>query len=357
MDDAHFTDGIDTPERLVLGLGAEQLAVVVCGALAAYAITRSPLPPAVAVPVALSVAASAAALGWLQLAGRPSLEWALFCARFAVRPREGSLLFTTPALAPPKRAAPTPDEDVAAQPSEVIPLFRTAEPRARSCRRVVLFSCKGGVGRTTLAVELALRIAADGRLRVALVDLDSRGPSVGIRLGVPRPAPGRVPQDGLARPVRVVLRGGLTVLPWVLEPGNSLPNPGATAALYERLALDGFDVVITDIAAGLGQPADTALDLAGEVLLVVVPSVTGAWDAYRSAALLRTRDGHRPVSLVVNRAGRGVDMAEVVADLRLPVAEVPEDIALSDLDPGAGGVAAAAAALDRLAAALVTRAR
>src|SRR5580704_917673 len=89
MDQIEFADGFDTPDTVAFGLGAGQLAVVMVGALAAYSLVRSPLPPAIADPVAAVLAVVAAGLGWSRIAGRPALDWAVFAVRFWIRPRHG----------------------------------------------------------------------------------------------------------------------------------------------------------------------------------------------------------------------------------------------------------------------------
>ena len=82
MDQIEFADGFDRPDMVAFGLGAGQLAVVMVGALAAYALVRSPWPPAVVDPLAALIAVVAAGLGWLRVAGRPALDWAVFAGLF-----------------------------------------------------------------------------------------------------------------------------------------------------------------------------------------------------------------------------------------------------------------------------------
>src|ERR1700730_13141394 len=95
VEEVQFADGLDAPDRLAFGLGAGQLMIVVGGALLAYALMRSSLPASVSAPAALALGAVAAALGWLRLAGRPALDWAIFVCRYATQPRSGFLHFHT----------------------------------------------------------------------------------------------------------------------------------------------------------------------------------------------------------------------------------------------------------------------
>src|SRR5579872_4932229 len=235
MDQIEFADGFDRPDTLAFGLGAGQLAVVMVGALAAYSLARSPLPPPIADPVAVVIAIGAAGLGWLKVAGRPVLDWAVFAVLFWMRPRHGSTqmkgspatprddvsttaqrrvrtglpdaVLTAQADRVPVTPSHAPAEDPRAVPSAaIVELFGTrapsplVQPKTRStvlqglrrdgARRVTFFSLRGGTGRSTLATELACLLASSrsdehAAPRVALVDLDLRSPTVGIRLGTP----------------------------------------------------------------------------------------------------------------------------------------------------------------------------
>jgi MinD-like ATPase involved in chromosome partitioning or flagellar assembly len=244
MDQIEFADGFDRPDTLAFGLGSGQLAVVMAGALAAYSLVRSPLPPGIADPVAVVMAAAAAGLGWVRVAGRPALDWAVFAGLFWMRPRRGVTQWAlatatlsdgasaeespaapairlfgrrsggqTPSSTPPgdqpsgdRRPTPTPgptDPAGAAASTDAAPAQTARSPlgpnilptlrpptRAGGARRVTFFSLRGGTGRSTLATELACLIASSESADhpaplVALVDLDLRSPSVAIRLGTP----------------------------------------------------------------------------------------------------------------------------------------------------------------------------
>jgi hypothetical protein len=205
MDQIEFADGFDRPDTLAFGLGAGQLAVVMVGALAAYSLVRSPLPPAVVDPIAVAIALAAAGLGWLRVAGRPALDWAVFAGLFWMRPRRGTtrweLAAATPAdgssdgeggrsrvlelfgkpqassgTPPGDRgkcdtdAAPPPDTPpgdgrksdpaaAASSPSPADPNRVILRPKSRAdgARRVTFFSLRGGTGRSTLATESVTR--------------------------------------------------------------------------------------------------------------------------------------------------------------------------------------------------------
>jgi MinD-like ATPase involved in chromosome partitioning or flagellar assembly len=355
-DGVQFADGIDTPDRLAFGLSAGQLAVVVMGVLAAYAIARSSLPSSVRIPLAMFVLVAASGLGWLRIAGRPALEWALFSARFVFRAREGALLVTPDPAAPGAFAqrAPLPttpaysEGDGSAGTGAVLRLFEPARAssEAQRARRVVFFSLKGGVGRTTLSVELACWLAAYGErwpigeriatpLRVGLVDLDARSPSVAARLGIPQPvgvprhAERRDPAGALG--VRVIHRSGVQVITPVAHDPQFLGDGAHAHNLLADLDEDRFDVVVIDVAAELVGAAAIALQQADDILIVITPTVTGLHDAYRTTRTLRRAGFREHLACVVNRARADVDVSETVSDLGLTVvAQVPEDQGLVD---------------------------
>src|ERR1700688_3590739 len=111
MDQIEFADGFDRPDTLAFGLGAGQLAVVMVGALAAYSLLRSPFPPAIADPVAVVLVAAAAGLGWLRIAGRPALDWAVFAGLFWMRPRRGTTRWVLAAATPGDDAGSAAGDD------------------------------------------------------------------------------------------------------------------------------------------------------------------------------------------------------------------------------------------------------
>src|SRR4029077_7969729 len=113
MDQIEFADGFDRPDTIAFGLGAGQLAVAMVGALAAYSLVRSPLPQGIADPVAAGLAVVAAGLGWLRVAGRPALDWAVFAGLFWMRPRRGTTRWGLATATPGGDARATAGDDAA----------------------------------------------------------------------------------------------------------------------------------------------------------------------------------------------------------------------------------------------------
>ncbi len=197
-------------------------------------------------------------------------------------------------------------------------------------RVVVVYSAKGGVGRTTLAANLALGLASATSAHVTLVDLNLDAGDVAFMFGV---QPARTVVQALEDAVLdddEVLTSHLTEGPQDLR---ILPAPVPKGAgtrvdaerigrLLGRLAqLNHF--VVVDAAAGFHDEITASiLDAANLVLLVTTPA---AQVLYHTQGLLaRLHDMGFPdqrIELVMNRAGSktGISTADAEASLDRPV--------------------------------------
>ncbi|MDQ6748460.1 MAG: hypothetical protein M3010_10205 [Candidatus Dormibacteraeota bacterium] len=218
---------------------------------------------------------------------------------------------------------------------------------------MVFFSTAGGTGRSTLAAEVAGGLAAgcwgDPAPRVALLDLDLRAPSTGIRLGLQGAGAGNLATDDVDGPAMEasLLRheSGARVL---LSPsGDASPSGYAMVAarLFDFVDDSGFDLAVIDTASGIDDLNTLVLENADEIFCVFSPTPTGLYDLYRGVATLR-RMGHRAkVRCVANRVEGTPDLGEVTGDLRIPlvacipasgafrVAEELHQVAVMDSDP------------------------
>ncbi len=190
-----------------------------------------------------------------------------------------------------------------------------AQAPARPLRVLAITSGKGGVGKSSLTVNLAITFALRGR-RVLIVDGDVGLANVDILLD-------ESPDWTLADVLRgersiedVLVRSphGVTVLP-----GTSGVAEMAHLSEEERgrlmSAVDGledrFDTVLVDTAAGIGSNARFFAGAAQEVLVVATPEPTSLADAYAMIKVLSRRAGFDRVGLVINQSAAEAEALEV----------------------------------------------
>lgn len=188
-------------------------------------------------------------------------------------------------------------------------------------RVVTITSGKGGVGKSSLAVNLALAMQQMGR-RVMLFDADLGLANVDVLLGL-SPAEGLV--DVLRRGAdleRCLVDGPLGLK--VVAGGSGfyeLANPSEPELerLLRQIArLDSmFDVLIIDTGAGISRTVLSFVLSSLETILVTTPEPTAITDAYGMAKVIFSRRPEGRVHLVVNQARNGAEAREVAERLNM----------------------------------------
>jgi ATP-binding protein involved in chromosome partitioning len=143
---------------------------------------------------------------------------------------------------------------------------------------VAVGSGKGGVGKSTVSVNLALALQRLGG-RVGLVDADILGPSVPGMLGIPTGRPPAVTPDGKVIPAE---RYGVKTMSMGMFTGDDTPAVlrGPMVGKYLRMLIGGvqwgdLDYLILDLPPGTG---DTQLTLAQSLTLSGAVIVTTPQD-------------------------------------------------------------------------------
>lgn len=199
----------------------------------------------------------------------------------------------------------------------------------RTSRTVTVLSPKGGVGKTSIATNVAIGLAAGKPQDVVLVDLDLQFGDVAATLDL---APGRTMEDALspaAAADTLVLKTMLTVHEagfFVLCGADSpAANEHVTGDQVKRLLAQlstQFSMVIVDTAAGLDEPTMAALEVSDEVVLVSTMDVACVRSVRREVDLL-TQIGLLPTSrtFALNLADKqsGMKVKDVEAVVGLPV--------------------------------------
>ncbi|RLV49152.1 MinD/ParA family protein [Nocardioides mangrovicus] len=175
---------------------------------------------------------------------------------------------------------------------------------------ITVFSPKGGVGKTTVSVNLAVALADNGTNRVALVDLDLAFGDVAITLQL-------IPEHTIAEAAEVeghldnaMLQklltrhdSGLMVLAApTLPDAKDRISPALVRRVIASLRSD-FDYIVVDSSPGFDEQVLSAFDETDECIVLAtldVPTVKNVKMSLETLDLLNLAIGHR--HLVVNRA-------------------------------------------------------
>lgn len=171
-------------------------------------------------------------------------------------------------------------------------------------RVISVTSGKGGVGNSSVVVNLATSLAASGQ-RVLIVDSNPGVGDICLRLG--RETPYRMSQvlsGEIALEETVVeVGGGVSVLPAGMEMQQySALSPRERVALVQGMLRleDRFDYFLIDTGAGIAANLTSFASIAREIMLVVTPEPTSITDAYALIKALSGRDSSFKFRLLVN---------------------------------------------------------
>ncbi len=205
---------------------------------------------------------------------------------------------------------------------------------------ITVFGAKGGIGKTTIATNLAVALHGETGQSVALIDMDTRFGDVAVVLDIPA-------DKGIAEAARdsmtigpdnirdylVEHAAGISVLPAPQDPsGWEMIGPEQLARIVNILART-FDYVILDTPGTFNEVVGISLELATLVLLVTSMDVTSIKNTVMSLNMLRKWSfPTAKIKLMINHANHAnsIHDADVVRALEHEVYwQVPFDLAVS----------------------------
>jgi len=200
---------------------------------------------------------------------------------------------------------------------------------------ITVFSTKGGVGKTTVATNLAVSLARQTRKKVVIVDLDLQFGDVAVMLNVvPKRTITELIQDisqmepDLMESYLVTHPTGVKVLPCPTRPEYAELITGAHVEKILGILKQNYDYIVVDTPPFFHETTLTALDLCHQILLLVSLDLPTIKNVKLGLEVLDSLHLKGKVRLVLNRSSNeiGIKCEDMEESLGLKVAaHIPSD--------------------------------
>lgn len=212
----------------------------------------------------------------------------------------------------------------------------SAEKQSGRATIVSVVSCKGGVGRSTVACNVAVKLRELSGKRVALVDADLSFGDVGVLMNTSDAktildvVPFRMQIDADAlESVFVDHSSGVQLLLAPMSPQDAeVVSPDMVRSILDVM-MEMFDYIVVDTRPGFDDLNLVMYDISDLMLLLVTMDMTAIKDArqFLEIAELLGYSGER-IRVVLNRANTysGIPSEEIGESLRRPLwAQIPDE--------------------------------
>lgn len=174
---------------------------------------------------------------------------------------------------------------------------------------ILITSCKGGVGKSTVCANLAMALAKRGR-RILLIDCDFGNRCLDLVAGLSDKviydisdiAFGRIPVE------RAIIRDRRSEnLFFIAAPGsfdNKMDAFAFRSAIRKLAAIDAFDFIFIDTPGGISDPLIFASSIADTAYIIAEPTRAAILAAERTASFLAQK-GVGKRRLIVNKLTGG----------------------------------------------------
>lgn len=203
-------------------------------------------------------------------------------------------------------------------------------------RVITVFSTKGGIGKTTIATNLAVALAEKTKERVCILDADLQFGDVALFLNV-------IPQATVADLIQDIdhldktllesylssYRENLKILPAPLRPEQAEIITGAHLTAILKTLRTMFEYIIVDTAPAFNDTMLAVLDAADDILVVAAMDLPTVKNVKLCLEIMDSLNySSDKVKMVLNRAGSegGMEVCEVEKSLRRDfTAKLPSD--------------------------------
>ncbi|MCB9481788.1 MAG: P-loop NTPase [Desulfobacteraceae bacterium] len=209
---------------------------------------------------------------------------------------------------------------------------------------ITITSGKGGVGKTNIAVNLAVSLAHQG-YKTCLFDADIGLANVNILMGL---ATAHTLEDvisGKKKLNEVIIKNWnkIDIIPGSsgVEQFETLGKKALDNLLNQFSGLEGYDYIIVDTGAGISKPVISFCLASSLLVLAMIPEPTSLTDAYSLLKVLTFNGYKNRVNIVVNRCKTPKFGEKVFEKFKITVSKyikldlnylgmIPEDEKVSD---------------------------
>lgn len=185
----------------------------------------------------------------------------------------------------------------------------TSDTAPEEKAKIAVIGSRGGVGASTLAVNLAWILAEERKHKTTLIDLDLEFGTIALSLDI---EPTRGLREALENPARVdglfisSATAKLTTNLSIMATEENLTseinfNPNAVDALFEALGRIN-DAIVIDVPRSAYAVRRRVFEVATEILLVTELNLCGLRDSLRLIAGVREVAPETPIRIIANRA-------------------------------------------------------
>ncbi len=233
------------------------------------------------------------------------------------------------------------------QVDSIIRKRRISEKATKEGKVITVFSPRGGVGKTVLVANLALALATNKDLKIAIVDASLQFGDVAMLLNVtPKASIADMVTDIEHLDESVLTRYMLSfnentrILPAPFQPEKAEHVISNHVAEIIKLLKKHFDFIVIDTASIFNDVNLTIFDVSDLLLLISSPDITTTKNIRLSLETLSTLGyPHDKIALILNRANAkaGLDLSEMEKSInREFFATLPTDseLVLSSINRG-----------------------